>query len=248
MQKLLNKRRFLYTVILLIIATIAVCVVSILFAPTPVYAAKSDFAAGKGTKDDPFLVSNVKEFNAIASRLDAYFVQTEDIDFTGEVFYPIGDLTHPFTGHYSGKFNGKQSIITGINADFSNRNNVGVFSYIYVGAVVEDIRIENSTFIGHQSVGSVAGINAGKIERAVVKTKVVSDNNAAGGVVGVNSGVISLAVNSGDVSAANMYSGGISGIKFRPGLKLYNKGSGSFYTNSRAMFLPQICIAAVLQA
>lgn len=140
--------------------------------------------------------------------------------------YPIGDLTHPFTGHYDGN----QYLLTGINADCPNKDNVGVFSFIYKGGVVKNIRVENSTFIGNQNVGAIAGMNAGRIEGAVANSDVTSNTNAAGGVVGANSGYISCSVNSGNVKALGMYAGGISGVNTGNISDIYNKGSVSAQT------------------
>lgn len=232
MKNTLKRRYSIYMTALILMIAVVIGVAVIWVAPIRAYAIKSDFETGTGTKDDPFHVSTVKEFNAIATRPDAYFVQTEDIDFTGEIFYPIGDLTHPFTGHYNGSYNGKQSVLTGINADFPNRNDVGVFSFIYGGGVIENIRIEDSTFVGHQNVGAVAGINAGRIVGAVVDAKVTANGNAAGGVAGSNSGIISLSVNSGEITAANMYAGGIVGTSTGNITDSYNRGA--VYANTYA--------------
>lgn len=228
MKNTLRKFSITFIAVILFIVTAVLSFISL--APTPVYAVKSVFENGDGTKDRPFLISTAKEFKAMATRLDAYFIQTEDIDFTGEKFNPIGDLLHPFTGHFSGKYNGKQSVITGIETELSDEDNVGVFSFVYDGAVVEDIRIEDSAFTGNQNVGAVAGINAGRIERAVVDAKITAKVNNAGGIAGLNSGIISLSVNSGEIKAKNMYAGGIAGSNTGKISDSYNKGKVSAYT------------------
>lgn len=75
-------------VTLVILTTAWICAV---ISTEPTAYAKSDFAQGDGTKENPFVVTNVDEFNAVATRLDAYFVQGANIDFTGREFFPIGD-------------------------------------------------------------------------------------------------------------------------------------------------------------
>ncbi len=224
MIKAKNKSLVQYIIILAVILVMATICAT--FLSTSTASAKSDFSQGTGTEENPFVVTTVKEFNAIATRLDAYFVQGANIDFTGEEFYPIGDLTHPFTGHYDGN----QYLLTGINAYCPNKDNVGVFSFIYKGGVVKNVRVENSTFIGNQNVGAIAGMNAGRIEGAVANSDVTSNTNAAGGVVGANSGYISCSVNSGNVKALGMYAGGISGVNTGNISDIYNKGSVSAQT------------------
>ncbi len=81
MIKAKNKRLVLYIIILAVILIMATICTA--FLSTSTASAKSDFSQGTGTEENPFVVTTVKEFNAIATRLDAYFVQGANIDFTG---------------------------------------------------------------------------------------------------------------------------------------------------------------------
>lgn len=212
------KCRILYIAAL---AVLSACLLGAAFlAVGTANAAKSDFKDGRGTIEDPFVVSTVKEFSAVATRPDAYFVQGANIDFTGSEFFPIGDLTHPFTGHYDGR----QYLLSGICADFPQKDNVGVFAFIYGGAVVENVRVEDSRFVGRQNVGGVAGINAGRIDGAVVNADITANVNAAGGIAGTNGGVISRSVNAGAVTASHMYGGGLAGVNTGKISDAYNRG------------------------
>lgn len=187
------------------------------------HAAGNDFERGGGTADDPFIVSDAKEFGKISKRLDAYYLQTANIDFTGAEFYPVGDLTHPFTGHYDG--GGYQ--LTGISADFPDRDYVGVFSFVYGGASVKNARVENSSFTGRQNVGAVAGINAGRIENCVADSSVRAVANFAGGVAGTNAGNVVGCVNAGKVAAEEKYAGGVAGVNSGNISVSYNRGGVS---------------------
>ena len=42
------------------------------------------FAGGNGTKEAPYQVSTPEQLNHVRNALDAYFIQTQDIDMTGE--------------------------------------------------------------------------------------------------------------------------------------------------------------------
>ena len=110
-------------------------------------ASQSYFGGGTGTREDPFIVSSVSHFNAITLRLDAYFVQTANIDFSGEQFYPVGDLTYPFTGHYDGQ----QFLLSGIQAN--GGDNIGVFSFVYNGGGVENVRLTTLFLMAQQMLG-----------------------------------------------------------------------------------------------
>lgn len=181
-------------------------------------ASKSNFGGGTGTIEDPFIVSTVSHFNAITTRLDAYFIQTENIDFSGEKFYPIGDLTHPFTGNY----NGQQFLLSGIQVD--GGDNLGVFSFVYSGGVVKNVRVNNSVFNGRTSIGAIAGENAGRIEGCYSDTTITAETYA-GGIVGNNSGVVSQCVNASSVAANAMFAGGIAGTSTGKISDSYNRGA-----------------------
>jgi len=80
------------------------------------------FGGGKGTREDPYLISSEKQLRAIAESLnedetfaDVYFKQTADIDISSEEWLPIGYgimakvrkswtqvASYPFLGNYDG--------------------------------------------------------------------------------------------------------------------------------------------------
>ncbi len=121
-------------------------------------------------------------------------------------------------------------MLTGIEANYPNKDYVGVFSFVYKGATVKNVRVENSTFVGGQNVGAIAGMNAGRIENSVANSDVTANSHAAGGITGVNSGYINCSVNGGNVKTSGMYAGGISGVNTGSISDIYNKGSVSAQT------------------
>ncbi len=217
----INVRRITYFAVLsiLLILTAVFCIVFIKIQPSA-QAASSVFKKGNGTAESPFEVSTVEEFYAISTKLDAYYVQTANIDFTDREFYSIGDYSHPFKGHYDGnKFK-----LSGISAGFDSVDYTGVFAFIYFGAVVKNVRVENSQFTGRQNVGAVAGLNAGTIEDSFANAVTTVTANSGGGIAGANSGLISRCVNAGEIEVANNYAGGICGINSGEINDSYNKG------------------------
>ncbi|MDE6758373.1 MAG: collagen-like protein [Clostridia bacterium] len=215
-------KNIIYSIaIVAIIAVTAMIGIAIIGTNNEAGAAKSLFKNGNGTADSPYEISNVEEFNSISYRLDAYYVQTANIDFTDQDFYSIGDYSHPFTGHYDGQ----KFLLSGINAGYDSADYTGVFAFIYSGAKVSNVRVENSHFIGRQNVGAIAGLNAGTIDGCVANAKITVSANSGGGITGANSGVISRCVNAGNIDVSFSYAGGISGTNSGVIQDSYNKGN-----------------------
>ncbi len=62
---------------------------------------------GEGTKENPYLISNkaqLNKFNGLASTSgsDAYYKLTQDIDYGGDEWNPVGKLKNPFSGTIDG--------------------------------------------------------------------------------------------------------------------------------------------------
>lgn len=62
---------------------------------------------GDGTKDNPYLIANktqLTKFNELASTSgsDAYYKLTQDIDYLGDEWNPVGRLANPFSGSIDG--------------------------------------------------------------------------------------------------------------------------------------------------
>ena len=218
----IKKHAYFVILSVLIVMAAALCITFVDVKPSA-YAATSLFKNGKGTAESPYEVSTVEEFYAISARLDAYYIQTANIDFTDKEFYSIGDYSHPFKGHYDGN----KFMLSGINAGYDEADYTGVFAFIYSGATVKNVRVEKSRFIGRQNVGAIAGLNAGTIDGSFVNAEIKVSANSGGGIAGANSGLISRCVNAGNIRVANNYAGGISGVNSGNIRDSYNKGSVS---------------------
>lgn len=122
------------------------------------YDKTDDFAGGTGAIDDPFLVSNAFHLNNVRFYLNAYFLQTQDIDLNtepwneGEGWLPIGNVVNPFWGNYNG--NGKA--ITGLFINRPTSNYIGLFGRTSGGAIT-NLHIQNSNITGNQRVGAISG-------------------------------------------------------------------------------------------
>ena len=105
----------LLSLFLLFAVTAAVFILPV--AQQQVFAAENttEFAGGDGTEGNPYQVSTAEQLDNVRNYLDAYFIQTADIDLTeataeGGTFYndgsgwsPIGtNRNTPFAGSYDG--------------------------------------------------------------------------------------------------------------------------------------------------
>lgn len=192
-----------------------VSVIFLVFMCNIAFAENTEFSGGTGTADDPYKVSSAEQLNAVRNYLDAYFIQTCDIDMTeatseGGTYYndgngwvPIGDKNNIFTGTYNG---GNYSIIGLYCAD--NSQYVGVFGY-NAGNLrnmkAKDCHIEVTRF-----GGCIAGYNLGMVEYCSSNSLVTGNGTYAGGIVGYNvKGNIRYCSNFGNIKSS--YSGGSVG-------------------------------------
>lgn len=218
--------KFKTKAILILIFLMIISVITGLSAMTGIAFADSnsgDFKNGHGTSESPYEISSVEEFNNVRYHLDAHFKQTENLDFSDREFAPIGSVTFPFTGHYDG---GKYQI-SNINIK-QDSNNVGLFSYIDNGAVVENLKVINAEIEGEYNVGAIAGTNRGTVI-GCVSTSDVSGYGSVGGVVGLNAvgGEVKECGNLGNVfsTKAGLYVGGLVGVNNSLIQDCYNHGN-----------------------
>jgi hypothetical protein len=162
-------------------------------------AAVHDGMAGSGTSDDPYVVTDDHELQAMNHELDAHYKLGKNIDASetenwndGEGFEPIGkrpqyagDPDQPFEG----VFDGGGYEIKGLYMNPSDRDDpTGLF-----GANSGDIR--NTIILGaniteteEHSVGVLAGVNSGGLIENSLVTGKVKGGDIVGGLVGDNFG------------------------------------------------------------
>ncbi len=206
-----------------------------------------DFAGGTGRLENPYRISTPQQLDNVRNYLNAYFVQTQNIDITvatadGGEFYnsgsgwmPIGtDESMPFRGNYDG---GGYSII-GLKT--SGATYAGLFGYNR--GIIQNLGIEDSTVLSLTSslrsyAGGITGYNDDGIITNCYNTGAVTATSTsyyhvyAGGIVGCNyNGTITNCYNSGVVtveSASSLYSsyvGGIVGYSSSTITNCYNTG------------------------
>ncbi len=128
---------------------------------------------------------NLAGFYALGTDIDATVTSSWN---AGAGFTPIGDNVNNFIG----TFEGLGHTITALSINLPAANNVGLFGVIgfkfgpFRQGIINNIGLVGGNVIGANSVGGLAGINAGGIVNNAYMTGNVRGTNAVGGLVGEN--------------------------------------------------------------
>lgn len=156
---------------------------------------KTGFAAGCGSKTNPYKVASIEQFKLVARFNGRYFIQTKDLNYNGKVLTQLFNADAPFTGTY----NGNKKKITDITLTGSD-DSVGLFRAIGTKGTVKNLTIENCVYSGHSNVGIIAGNNAGTVKSCkVTKCTLSSTGDYAGCIVGNNTGKIDSCVSKSNI-------------------------------------------------
>ena len=166
----------------------------VLFLTLP---AQAQYGVGNGTSEDPYLIYNAEQMNAIGAEpndWDKHFKLTADIDlssYTGTDFNIIGNGLFPA---FTGVFDGSGHTISNFTYSSTGEPCIGIFGYIdgpnahisNVGLI--DPNVDGGTGVG---VGPLAGwINMGTITNCYVAGGNVTGKQQVGGLIGTSAGVI----------------------------------------------------------
>ena len=152
--------------------------------------AQGFFAGGNGTKENPFLIEDADDLNAMRMHSSSYFELINDINLSNGK-YNLNQGWCPFD--FYGVLNGKNHKIINLYIDRPTENVVGFFKNVDNNTVIEHIMFVDAKVVGHDYVGVVCGsvgfTNRAKTEIVrlndicVVKSN-VKGNNAVGGFCG----------------------------------------------------------------
>ncbi len=174
--------------------------------------------AGSGTSADPYQIWNANDLNAIGANTTYYgscFKLMADINLGGitytDAVIPYSDTT------FTGVFDGNTHIISNltINTSGASTSYLGLFGCLD-NAVLKNLGIKNlniTTGASSQSIGALAGLNAGTIEECFAQGTITGGNASVyiGGLVGQNGSIIQNCYADVDVSSAGQYIGGLAG-------------------------------------
>ncbi|HDI12511.1 MAG TPA: hypothetical protein ENF64_00165, partial [Hadesarchaea archaeon] len=97
-----SSRKYAYLVFSILLSTFVI----MLSAPP---AAAQTFGGGSGTPEDPYIIENVEQLQAMKDNLSAHYALGNDIDASDTVnwnggagFEPVGTDDNPFTGDLDG--------------------------------------------------------------------------------------------------------------------------------------------------
>lgn len=146
--------------------------------------------AGKGTVEDPYLVSSVADLGLVAEKVNvgeggyanAHYKLTANIDLAGVAWTPIGTKGHEFKGVFDG--NGK--VISNLKFESAEGQYAGLFGVIQSPAKLANITVSGAIVTGKSEVGVIAGSAfTGTVENCKVTGKIaVSGNYKVGGLAG----------------------------------------------------------------
>jgi len=215
----------------------------------------TNFAGGRGTEADPYLIANATQLNNVRYYRTKAFRQTADIDLgvapwnEGIGWDPIRtDWMNPFSGSYDGDYHLISNLT--IERDSMIYNYVGLFG-IARSAQIKEIKISNADVAGYFS----AGILIGSCDSTTVQNCSVSGEISGYGSTGGLGGNVStssviqsfseadVAVNWGNAggligynSATSIYncfaSGSVTGDSNIGGLVGYDNSSQILYCYS----------------
>lgn len=182
-------------------------------------SALAQFAGGKGTAEDPYLIADAYQLADMQNYRSSYFKLINDIDLTEWIednspnlgWSPIGTQDCPFLGDFDG--NGKT--ISGLIINRPNQNNIGLFGYVTsgTGLSVRNVTIESPKILGAVYVGSILGCcqNNNIVKDCKLSGGKIRGNSYVGGLVGMGGQISNCHCVIESVDGKNNYVGGIAG-------------------------------------
>ncbi len=213
-------------------------------------------AAGTGTEEDPFMVTNIRDLQAMEDNLTAYYELANDINASptknwnnGKGFKHIGNSSSNFKGVLEGNSHSVYDLYINRKTD-SGYFHVGLFGVLGDFAKISNLSLERANISAYHTnsnnvyVGGISGLNYGNatISRVGVTGNITIPSNAessngrifAGGLVGLNSlgNKITNSYSKADVkgvagSSSDAYIGGLVGDNRREINKSYATGNVS---------------------
>lgn len=194
----------------------------------------TSFAAGDGSKEKPYLISEGKELAYLASEVNSgenfdgkYFQLVNDIDLNSKDWTPIGSYEEPFMGVFEGAghsiSNGKieTDSALGTNTNYT----YGIFGAIQGNTITAEVKnIEfNNIQVNINAVAENKGVNVGIVSGTVFRKSKISN-------VLVKNGTIASAVDyTVSSNTVRLLVGGIAGTATNSPTEETDPGDGNRY-------------------
>ena len=153
-----------------------------------------------------------------------YFAIGADIDASATANGNSGAGFEPIAS-FSGVFEGLGHKVSNLSINRPSVNNVGMFSALTMGSVIQNLGLVGGNVVGSNSVGGLVGANSGTINNSYNTGAVRANSQEAGGLVGANYGFINSSYATGSVSAGFGSAGGLVGVS--RGAVNYSYSSGN---------------------
>ena len=178
----------------------------------------SPFAGGNGTSDEPFIVSNLNELDAVRNFLSYNFIQTADIDASPTSTWDSGA---GWSGIYNfaGVYDGGGHIVSDLYVNRPSSSYCALFGRTN-GAVIYDMGVKGGNITGANYVGNLIGLAYNSTVTNCFAEGDVKGNNETGSFVGRNSttSVVTNCYSKGSVTRASgqtaTYFGGFAGANW----------------------------------
>jgi hypothetical protein len=194
------------------------------------YIDTSIFSGGSGTVDDPWVIKNIDQLQAMKNHLTAYYILGNDIDASTTStwnedlpgnpgtylgFEPVGTADNQFTGN----FNGQGHKIYDLYINRPATPYVGLFGKAN-GIVVKNLGLENVNVTGDHYTGGLIGLNEavgeGNMSNCYSTGSVtgggdMGEGDMAGGLAGEFNGPMDSCHSSCSVNSSASYVGGLVG-------------------------------------
>ncbi|WP_436700639.1 metallophosphoesterase [Nocardioides sp. BYT-33-1] len=157
---------------------------------------------GEGTAADPYLITSGADLAKIANDPSGHYRLTTDLDLTGETHSQVDRLVS-----FTGVLDGAGHTITG----FTTPDTQGVGLFADNAGTIRDLSVVGDVETDRGTVGLVADVNHGLIER-VRTAGSITGSTRVGGVVGDHYGTIRDSYSTADVTTTGLYAGGVVAI------------------------------------
>lgn len=206
----------------ILIASMVVTIYSsIICVPFEAEGKNGNFGGGTGASNDPYIIDDVFDLQAINDELNAQYALANDIDAgdtknwnEGAGFQPLGESEDIA---FTGALNGRGYTINGLYVNGGSSDPVGFFGCIGTGGEVKNINLVDLNVTGIEDyIGGLVGYNSGLVENSYAIGTVTGTGDFVGGLIGRNGG--------GTVE--NSYTmGSVTGYEYVGGLIGQNHGS-----------------------
>ena len=179
------------------------CILIVLLAGSD---ANARYNGGTGTPEDPYRIATPEDLNDIGNYeedWDKNFILVNDVNlagYTGTQFKLIGQFT--------GVFDGDGHKIWNFTWRATDRDNIGLFSYVGRGGRIKNLGMENANITTPDGcyVGGLAGTNEGMISNCYLAGS-IRGGDRVGGLVGGNVGMITNCYSTGNVTGTQRVGG-----------------------------------------